>query len=88
MKDNRATTKNGRPMELHPVFQVIYLGVVGVLAAIAVVWFYAAYGAWMNDAFDNGRWIWFGLLLIFTFPASLFAWLIVRLIAIHRGPAT
>jgi hypothetical protein len=65
-------------MELHPVLQVIFLGVVGVLAAIAILWFYASYGAWMDDAFENGRWIWFGLLLLFTFPASLIAWLIMR----------
>lgn len=65
-------------MELHPVLQILFVGIVAVLAGIAVVWFYASYGAWMDDAFDSGRWIWFGLLLIFTFPASLIAWLIMR----------
>jgi hypothetical protein len=72
-------------MDLHPVLQVLFIGFVGVLAAIAVVWFYAAYGAWMDDAFDNGRWIWFGFLLVFTFPASLFAWLIMRVVSHRRG---
>jgi hypothetical protein len=42
-----------------------------------VVWFYAGFGAWMDDAYENGCWVWFGLLLLFTFPASLIAWLIV-----------
>lgn len=54
-------------MDLHPVLQALFVGVVGGMAAIAVVWFYAGYGAWMDEAFDNGRWVWFGLLLIFTF---------------------
>ena len=71
-------------MELHPALQALFLGVVGIMAAFAVVWFYAGYGAWMNDAFDSGRWIWFGLLLVFTFPASLLAWLIVRAVENRR----
>lgn len=71
-------------MELHPVLQVVFIGVVGVMGTVAVVWFYAGYGAWMNDAFDSGRWIWFALLLVFTFPASLFAWLIVRALENRR----
>jgi hypothetical protein len=70
-------------MDLHPVLQVLFVGIVGILAAVAVVWFYAGYGAWMDDAFDNGRWFWFGALLVFTFPASLFAWLIMRVVR-HR----
>jgi hypothetical protein len=71
-------------MELHPVLQILFVGIVGVLATIAVVWFYVGYGAWMDDAFDNGRWIWFGLLLLFTFPASLIAWLIMRAMGNRR----
>ena len=58
--------------------QVVFIGLVGVLTAVAVVWFYAGLGAWIDDAFDNGRWVWFGLLLLFTFPTSLIAWLIIR----------
>ena len=37
-------------MELHPVLQILFVGIVGVLATIAVVWFYVGYGAWMDDA--------------------------------------
>lgn len=65
-------------MELHPAFQAAFLAIVGGLAAVAVLWFYAGFGAWMDEAFENGRWIWFGFLLLFTFPASLIAWLVVR----------
>ena len=71
-------------MELHPILQTLFAVVVGPLALIAVVWFYAGYGAWMDDAFDSGRWIWFGLLLVFTFPASLLAWLIMRAVKNRR----
>ena len=65
-------------MELHPLVEVLFFGVVGLLFVIAVLWFFAGYGAWMDDAFDGGRWIWFGFLLVFAFPTSLIAWLIVR----------
>ncbi len=75
-------------VELHPVLQVLFMGVIGALAAVAVVWFYAAYGEWMDDAFEAGRWIWFALLLVFTFPASLIAWLIMRAVANRRRLAT
>ena len=72
-------------MELHPGLVAIFAVVGGLLAAVAVVWFYAAYGAWIDDAFDNERWIWFIALLAFTFPASLISWLVVRLLKRSRG---
>lgn len=75
---------NNSDVELHPVLQALFLGIVGILAAVAVVWLYASYGAWMDDAFDTGRWIWFGVLLIVTFPASLIAWLIMRAVGNRR----
>lgn len=75
-------------MELHPAIQAAFLIVVGGLAAVAVVWFYAAFGAWMDDAYENGRWAWFALLLLFTFPASLIAWLIVRAVKNRQRLAT
>ena len=71
-------------MDLHPVIQAAFAVIVGGLAAVAMVWFYAGFGAWMDDAYENGRWVWFGLLLLFTFPASLIAWLIVR--AVRNRP--
>jgi hypothetical protein len=73
-------------MELHPVLDATFFGVAACLAGIGVAWFYGAYGAWMDDAFSNRRWIWFGLLLVFSFPASLISWLIVR--AFTRRPET
>jgi len=75
-------------VELHPVLQILFVGIIGLLAAAAVVWFYAGYGAWMDDAFENGRWIWFAFLLVFTYPASLIAWLIMRAVANRRRLAT
>lgn len=50
-------------MEVHPFLQLLFVCIVGSLAATAVVWFYAGYGVWMNDAFDSGRWVWFAFLL-------------------------
>jgi hypothetical protein len=68
-------------VELHPVAEAVLAVALGAGVVVAVLWFYAAYGAWMDDAFETGRWVWFGLLLIFTFPASLIAWLVVRAVA-------
>ncbi len=72
-------------MDLHPVVEATLAVILGGMALVAVVWLYAGYGAWMDDAFDNGRWAWFGALLLFSFPASLFSWLIVR--ALRHRPA-
>jgi hypothetical protein len=65
-------------VELHPLAEAALAVLLGAGAALAVLWFYAAYGAWMDDAFESGRWVWFGLLLVFSFPAGLIAWLVVR----------
>ena len=60
------------------MLQGVLAVILGGMTLVAVVWLYAGYGAWMDDAFENGRWVWFGLLLVFTFPASLCSWLVVR----------
>jgi hypothetical protein len=68
-------------MEPHPLVEVAFAVVLGIGVAAAVLWFYAGYGAWMDDAYENGRWVWFCLLLAFTFPASLISWVVVRAFA-------
>ena len=67
-------------MELHPALIAVLTVVLGAMAGIALLWLYAGLGAWIDDAFESRRWIWFVLLLCITFPASLFAWLIVRIV--------
>ncbi len=65
-------------MDLHPALEIAFVGIAGAIGAAAIVWFYAGLGLWMDDAFDKGRWGWFAFLLLFTFPASLIAWLVMR----------
>ena len=72
-------------MALHLVAEVVLAVILGAMVLVAVLWFYASYGMWMDDAFENGRWVWFGLLLAFTVPASLIVWLVVR--AFKNTPA-
>ncbi len=65
-------------MEWHPLVEQIVSAVVVGFFLVALLAFYAGLGAWMNHAYENGRWIWFALLLLFMFPVSLIAWLVMR----------
>jgi type VI protein secretion system component VasK len=65
-------------MDLHPAVMVVFAIVLGLLALVILVWFFAAIGGWADEAFENQSWLILGALMLFTFPGGIIAWLIIR----------
>lgn len=83
-------------MDLSPLVLIIFGVILGLLVVGAMLWFFAAIGAWADEAFEHENWIALAALLLFTFPGGVVAWLIIRALRtravspedfLRRGPS-